>query len=389
ERCECSVALWKLLAVEYGVSVTGFAVKLRLFAPWAVSLACLTAAVTPAMAREGVDPDAPGRKELQRDVKESTSRYRKAKAEVDKLAAEIRRIETRLQGVDAQQEALRAMATKGAVALYMHDNTLEWADGGFGDGGNELLEAARRARLVGGVNVLAGAAVRNLSDSTKQILEDRRRLKDKRQEQEVALRKLDGERQAAAGRFSAFVAEERAEERQRRATEAAQRKAEAAQRKADAAARRASQRTSRAQPAGRGAMPPLPLGFVCPLNGPFKWGDGWGAGRGHRGVDLLAPRGSENVAVVPGTFETRFWGGGGLTLFLRGDDGHTYVYMHLLRIVGDSNRHVEAGEVIGLTGASGNASAYHLHFEIHPDGGGPIDAFSTVVNHCPPMPRDH
>ncbi|HKY77367.1 MAG TPA: M23 family metallopeptidase, partial [Acidimicrobiia bacterium] len=163
-----------------------------------------------------------------------------------------------------------------------------------------------------------------------------------------------------------------------------------AQRKADAAARRAAQRTSRAQaPGGRGALPPLPLGFVCPLNGPFKWGDGWGAGRGHRGVDLLAPRGSENVAVVPGTVETRFWGGGGLTIFLRGDDGHTYVYMHMLRAVGEPNRHVEAGEVIGLTGASGNASAYHLHFEIHPEGGGPIDAFPTVVSHCPPMPRDH
>jgi peptidoglycan LD-endopeptidase LytH len=128
---------------------------------------------------------------------------------------------------------------------------------------------------------------------------------------------------------------------------------------------------------------------VCPLNGPFKWGDGWGAGRNHRGVDLLAPRGSENVAVVPGTFDTRFWGGGGLTIFLRGDDGHTYVYMHMLRAVGEPNRHVEAGEVIGLTGASGNASAYHLHFEIHPEGGGPIDAFPTVVSHCPPMPRDH
>jgi hypothetical protein len=108
-------------------------------------------------------------------MKEATARYRKAKAEVDKVAAEIRRIETRLVGVDAQQDALRAMATKGAVALYMHDSTLEWADG-FGDGGNEILEASRRARLVGGVNVLASAAVRNLSDSTKQILEDRRRL---------------------------------------------------------------------------------------------------------------------------------------------------------------------------------------------------------------------
>jgi murein DD-endopeptidase MepM/ murein hydrolase activator NlpD len=134
--------------------------------------------------------------------------------------------------------------------------------------------------------------------------------------------------------------------------------------------------------------PALPDGFLCPLSGPFKWGDGWGAGRGHKGVDMLAPRGTENVAVVPGTFESRFWGGGGLTLFLMGDDGHTYVYMHLLRVVGEP-RHVEAGEVIGLTGASGNASAYHTHFEFHPGGQEAVDPYPLLVSHCPPMPRDH
>jgi murein DD-endopeptidase MepM/ murein hydrolase activator NlpD len=324
-------------------------------------------------------------------MKESTARYRKAKAEVDKLAAEITRLEARLTGVDEQQAALRSLATKGAAALYMHDSTADWADG-LGDG-NEVLEAARRVRLIGGVNELAAAAVRNLDDATKQIDEDRRRLRDKRREQGTALAQLDGERQAATGRFSAFVAAERAEDRQRRATEAAQRKADAAaqaaQRKAEAAAR-AAQRTSRSQAIGRdGPALAQPLGFICPLPGPFKWGDGWGAGRGHQGADLLAARGSEQVAVVPGTFETKFWGGGGLTLFLLGDDGNTYVYMHLMRVVGDANRHVEQGEVIGLTGASGNASAYHLHFEIHPGGGGAVDPYPMLVKACPPMPRDH
>jgi murein DD-endopeptidase MepM/ murein hydrolase activator NlpD len=191
------------------------------------------------------------------------------------------------------------------------------------------------------------------------------------------------------GRFSAFVAEEQDQERQRRAAEAAERQAGAEQRKAEAAARRA-QRVSRAAPIGdRDDLTPLPLGFLCPLSGPFKWGDGWGAGRGHQGTDMLAARGVEQVATVPGTFDTRFWGGGGLTLFLRGDDGNTYVYMHLMRVVGDQPRHVEAGEVIGLTGASGNASAYHLHFEFHPGGGGAVDAYPLLVKHCPPMPRDH
>ena len=364
--------------------------NLRRFASWLVLIACLSAAETPALAREGPGSGGPGRAELQRDVKETSARYRKAKAEFDRLAAEIARIETRLVGVDQQQAELRTMATKGAVALYMQDSTADWSDG-FGDGGEQVLEAARRARLIGDVNELAASAVRNLDDSTRQIEEDRRRLREKRKEQEVALAQLDSERGQAAGRFSAFVAAERDEARQRRAAEAAQRKAgaaeRAAQRKAEAAAR-AAQRTSRSA-AARSGPAALPLGFVCPLKGAFKWGDGWGAGRSHRGVDMLAPRGSEQVAVVSGTFETRFWGGGGLTLFLLGDDGHTYTYMHLLRVVGEPGRHVQQGEVIALTGASGNASAYHLHFEFHPNGGGAVDTYPILAAACPPMPRDH
>jgi murein DD-endopeptidase MepM/ murein hydrolase activator NlpD len=232
---------------------------------------------------------------------------------------------------------------------------------------------------------LAGAAARDLADSAKQIEEDRRQLKDRRHEQEAALAKLNGERQQATGRFSAFLAEERDQQRQ---AEADRRKAEADRRKAEAAARKPVPRASRSDPPGVIRPPTTPAGFVCPIIGPFKWGDRWGAGRGHKGVDLLAPRGSENVAVVPGTFETRFWGGGGLTLFLLGDDGHTYVYMHLLRVVGEP-RHVEAGEVIGLTGASGNASAYHTHFEFHPGGEEAVDPYPLLATHCPPMPRDH
>jgi murein DD-endopeptidase MepM/ murein hydrolase activator NlpD len=267
----------------------------------------------------------------------------------------------------------------------MHDSTIDWVDG-FGDGG-DALEGAHRARLVGNVSQLAGAAVRDLADSARQIDEDRRRLRDKGHEQEVALAQLDRERRAASGRFSALLATEADEQRLQRQAEAAQRKAESDRRSAEAAARKLAQRASRSAPPSLD-QPPGPLSFLCPLNGPFKWGDGWGAGRGHRGVDMLAPRGTENVAVVPGTFEAHFWGGGGLTLFLIGDDGNTYVYMHLLRIVGDA-RHVEQGEVIALTGASGNASAYHTHFEFHPGHGGAVDPYPLLVSHCPPMPRDH
>jgi murein DD-endopeptidase MepM/ murein hydrolase activator NlpD len=355
--------------------------NLRRLAPWLVLFACLNAAVSPALAREGVDPGAPGRGELQRDVKESSARYRKAKADADRLAAEIARIEGRLSGVEDEQAALRSLATRGAAALYRRDSTVDWLEG-FGDGGDEVLSAARRAKLVTGVSELAGAAVRNLADSAEQIGEDRRLLKDRRKEQEVVLGQLNRERQMAQGRFSAFAAAERHEQGERRKAEAAARKAEAAARKAEAAAR-AAQRTSRSALPGGRPQPVAPGQVVCPINGPFKFGDGFGAGRNHKGNDLMNARGTENVAMVPGTISSRFWGGGGLTVFLTGDDGHTYVYMHLLRVVGDQPRHVEAGEVIGLTGASGNATAYHTHFEFHPNGGGAVDPRPLVAASCP------
>ena len=53
------------------------------------------------------------------------------------------------------------------------------------------------------------------------------------------------------------------------------------------------------------------------------------------GNDLLSPPGTpQRPRWWPGLIETRPWAGGGITIFLAGDDGNTYVYMHLLRIVG-------------------------------------------------------
>ncbi len=107
-----------------------------------------------------------------------------------------------------------------------------------------------------------------------------------------------------------------------------------------------------------------------------------GGGRRHLGNDLLSPRGTPNVAVVSGTVETRPWAGGGITIFLRGDDGHTYVYMHLMRIEGAVPRRVVPGEVIGLVGSTGNSYGYHTHFEYHPDGGIPVSPYPLLSASC-------
>ena len=129
-----------------------------------------------------------------------------------------------------------------------------------------------------------------------------------------------------------------------------------------------------------------PTPFICPIDGPLAFSDDFGAPRGggrrHMGNDLLSPGGTPNVAVVNGTIETRPWAGGGITIFLRADDGTTYVYMHLMQIVGAIPRQVAQGEVIGLTGNTGDAQGYHTHFEQHPGGGPAIDPYPLIAANC-------
>lgn len=111
-------------------------------------------------------------------------------------------------------------------------------------------------------------------------------------------------------------------------------------------------------------------GKMCPIAGPMTHVDDWGnarsGGRTHKGNDLFSAQGTPNVAIVKGRAERTTGGLGGNGVFLYGDDGNAYYYAHLLTWAGDFPRNVEQGEVIGYTGASGNADggAPHTHFEI-------------------------
>jgi murein DD-endopeptidase MepM/ murein hydrolase activator NlpD len=127
--------------------------------------------------------------------------------------------------------------------------------------------------------------------------------------------------------------------------------------------------------------------WVCPVQGPRAFTNDWGqprsGGRRHQGTDILSPRGTPIVANVSGTVSPHNSSLGGISYYLRGDDGNTYFGTHLDRLSGASGR-VSAGTVIGFNGNSGNARGgpTHLHFEIHPGGGGPVNPYPTVARYC-------
>lgn len=129
-------------------------------------------------------------------------------------------------------------------------------------------------------------------------------------------------------------------------------------------------------------------GTVCPVQGPVEFVDSFGAarsgGRGHQGVDMMAAHGTPTVAPVSGTVEHTDSGLGGLSWYLHGDDGNTYFGAHLSAYENVGVGWVAAGTVIGYVGDTGNAAggSPHLHFELHPGGGGAVDPYDLVASIC-------
>jgi len=140
--------------------------------------------------------------------------------------------------------------------------------------------------------------------------------------------------------------------------------------------------------------------LVFPVVGPVTYHDDFGDPRAkwpHPGNDLMAAKRQIAVAAEPG--KIKFWttsATAGCMLYLYGKSGTTYQYIHLNNDLTDGNDNrgkcvagtsyspglkdgasVKAGQAIGFVGDSGDANGIHphLHFEIHPHDGKPVDPF--------------
>jgi murein DD-endopeptidase MepM/ murein hydrolase activator NlpD len=107
--------------------------------------------------------------------------------------------------------------------------------------------------------------------------------------------------------------------------------------------------------------------YLFPLPAPHQYGDGFGAGRNHKGQDVFSRCGRKLIAVESGKVQTSAYhsaAGNYIVLDVDGS-GKDFAYMHLQeKAIPREGSRVARGEKIGNVGDTGNASGCHLHFEM-------------------------
>lgn len=121
---------------------------------------------------------------------------------------------------------------------------------------------------------------------------------------------------------------------------------------------------------------------VKPAEGAFTSGYGMRWGSLHAGVDIAAPVNTPILAVMDGTvIDSGPASGYGQWIRVQHDDGSMAVYGHMSTLNVGVGERVHAGQHIAGMGNRGFSTGSHLHFEIHPNGGGAIDPQEWFAQH--------
>ncbi|MDP9421167.1 MAG: peptidoglycan DD-metalloendopeptidase family protein [Actinomycetota bacterium] len=312
-----------------------------------------------------------------------------ARQEANALAAALAASQTRLAEVEAEVALLEHRAADGNARREALEAALrEIAVDRFIRGGPPAIPVfAEDLHSVVRAEALARFVVRDNVDA----VDEYRRVG---QDLELAVSALEGTR----ARASQALGDVRRRTAEAEATLERLERLDAERRAREEAARAAAVERAVTRPSPGGSPPTAPTprrapavvtqsGWLCPVQGARAFTNDWGqprsGGRRHQGNDILSPRGTAVVASVAGTVRPHQSQLGGASYYLKGVDGNTYFGTHLDTLSGASGR-VEQGTVLGTVGNSGNAAGgpTHLHFEIHPGGGGPVNPYPTLALHC-------
>jgi murein DD-endopeptidase MepM/ murein hydrolase activator NlpD len=102
----------------------------------------------------------------------------------------------------------------------------------------------------------------------------------------------------------------------------------------------------------------------------------------HTGLDFNGNTGDQIHAIADGTVISAAYDGSyGNKTVVRLSDGTELWYCHQSAFMVSPGDTVHQGEIIGLVGATGHVTGSHLHVEVHPGGGDPVDPYTAMQQH--------
>lgn len=326
------------------------------------------AAPDPSRAKASVDS-------LRSELDAATRSYVEAREALEEIDAELRAAQRELDASAEQAATARKLLAQHAVSAYRSGGGLNPLSTLLTQDSDQAIERIELATVMASHQKRQLQDARALAASYEQAVKRYSAARARRQalldKQEAAVAALNKRFRAAEALYRQELAEARAAE-------------------ARLVAARAPRAASFAAQAADGSAAVVSGGLACPVEGPYSYIDSWGAarsgGRAHKGTDILAPHGKTVYAYTDGEiFRTTVDSGlGGTTVWLRGEDGTEYYYAHLDSFSVQEGQQVEAGDVIGVNGSTGNATADapHVHFEVHPGGGEAVNPYPYVHRAC-------
>ncbi|MBI5182118.1 MAG: peptidoglycan DD-metalloendopeptidase family protein [Nitrospirae bacterium] len=116
--------------------------------------------------------------------------------------------------------------------------------------------------------------------------------------------------------------------------------------------------------------------LIWPITGKMTSPYGNRNGKMHDGIDISVPKGTPIKAAADGrvTFSGRGYKDYGKMVIIDHNSEFQTIYAHNSENLVDEGDEVKKGQIIGKVGDSGNATGYHLHFEVR-KWGKPLNPF--------------
>ena len=203
--------------------------------------------------------------------------------------------------------------------------------------------------------------IKNLRDTRQQLADDKAALEEQNESLTASKKELEGEISESMRLLAEYIKTEEGKQAEYDAIKAEEEALDDLMAAAEA----------RARELGLNDIAGTVGGYIWPCNG-IRWITSMFGGRqspigstNHKGVDIGTPMGTPVLAAKSGTVTWASWNGGyGISVYVDCGDGMVIRYGHLSETSVEVGQTVAQGDLLGLSGNTGNSTGPHLHFEM-------------------------